>query len=84
MWIKVGHIQGDVLGPFPGSAMAIGGGRQRAPKWPKIAINGPFVDFLCDKYKIRERDILLYVEEQMLVENFQLASTDSIMVKSAK
>ena len=41
-WIKSGHIQGDVFGPFPGSEMAIGG-RHRAPKWPKTAINGPFV-----------------------------------------
>ena len=24
-WIKVGHIQGDVIGPFPGSRTAIGG-----------------------------------------------------------
>ena len=40
-WIKSGHIQGDVFGPFPGSEMAIGG-RHRAPKWPKTAINGPF------------------------------------------
>ena len=30
-----------MLGPFPGSGMAIGG-RHRAPKWPKMAINGPF------------------------------------------
>ena len=41
-WIKSGHIRDDVLGPFPGSGMAIGG-RHRAPKWPKTAINGPFV-----------------------------------------
>ena len=26
-WIKLGHIRGDVLGPFPGSGMAIGGAR---------------------------------------------------------
>ena len=31
-----------MLGHFPGSEMAIGG-RHRAPKWPKTAINGPFV-----------------------------------------
>ena len=30
------------MGPFSGSEMAIGG-RHRAPKWPKNAINGPFV-----------------------------------------
>ena len=24
-WIKLGHIQDDVLGPFPGSGMSIGG-----------------------------------------------------------
>ena len=36
-WIKLGHIREDVLGPFPGSGMAIRG-RHRAPKWPKIAI----------------------------------------------
>merc|ERR1712218_641114 len=41
-WIKSRHIGGDVLGPFPGSGMAIGG-RQRTSKWPKLAINGPFV-----------------------------------------
>ena len=41
-WIRAGRIQGDVLGPFPGSGMAIEG-RHRPPKWPKIAINGPFV-----------------------------------------
>ena len=40
-WIKSVHIRDDVLGPFPGSGMAIGG-RHRAPKWPKTAINGPF------------------------------------------
>ena len=41
-WIKAGHIWGDVLGPFPGSEMAIRG-RHRASKWLKMAINGPFV-----------------------------------------
>ena len=41
-WIKSGHIRGDVLGPFPGSGMAIGG-RHRASKRPKMAINGSFV-----------------------------------------
>ena len=41
-WIKSGHMQGDVLEPFSGSEMAIGG-RHRAPKWPKKAINDPFV-----------------------------------------
>ena len=35
-------MQGDVLEPFSGSEKAIGG-RQRAPKWPKKAINDPFV-----------------------------------------
>ena len=40
-WIKLGYIRDNVLGPFPGSGMAIRG-RHRAPKWPKIAINGPF------------------------------------------
>ena len=40
-WIKSGHLQGDVLEPFSGSEKAIGG-RQRAPKWPKKAINGHF------------------------------------------
>ena len=35
-WIKSGHIRDDVLGPFPGSGMAIGGrlGPQNGPKWP--------------------------------------------------
>ena len=37
-WIRAGHIQGDVWGPFPGTALATGG-RHRAPKWPKMAIN---------------------------------------------
>ena len=41
-WIKSVHIRGDVLGPFPGSGMAIGG-CHRAPKWSKMAINGHFV-----------------------------------------
>ena len=41
-WIKLGHIQDDVLGPFPGSGMTIGG-RHRAPKWLQKAINGHFV-----------------------------------------
>ena len=41
-WIKSGHIRDDVLGPFPGSGMAIGG-RQRTSKRPKMAINGRFV-----------------------------------------
>ena len=41
-WIKSGHLQGDVLESFSGSEKAIGG-RQRAPKWPKKAINDPFV-----------------------------------------
>ena len=41
-WIRAGHIQGDVLGPFSRSGMAIGE-RHRAPNWPKNAINGPFV-----------------------------------------
>ena len=40
-WIKLGYIRGNVLGPFPGSGMAIGS-CHRAPKWTKIAINGPF------------------------------------------
>ena len=39
--INSGHIHGNVLAQFPGSEMAIGG-RHRAPKWPKTAINGPF------------------------------------------
>ena len=39
-WIKSGHIRGDVLGPFPGSGMAIGG-RHRAIMAIK-AIKGPF------------------------------------------
>ena len=38
-WIKLWHIRGDGLGPFPVSGMAMGG-RYRAPKWPKMAING--------------------------------------------
>ena len=25
VWMKLGHIQGDVLGPIAGSGMAIGG-----------------------------------------------------------
>ena len=41
-WIKSGHIWGDVLGPFPGSGMAIGG-RHRASKRPEMAINGHIV-----------------------------------------
>ena len=41
-WIKSGHLQGDVLEPFSGSGMAIGG-RHRAPKWPNVAINDPSV-----------------------------------------
>ena len=41
-WIKSVHIRDDVLGPFPGSGMAIGG-RHRASKRPKMAINGCFV-----------------------------------------
>ena len=41
-WIRAGHIQGDVLGPFSGSGMAIRE-RHRAPNWPQNAINGPFV-----------------------------------------
>ena len=41
-WIKSVHMQGDVLEPFSGSEMAIGG-RHMAPKWPKKAINDPFV-----------------------------------------
>ena len=41
-WIKSGHLQGDVLEPFSASEKAIGG-RQRAPKWPKEAINNTFV-----------------------------------------
>ena len=41
-WIKSGHIQGDVLDPFPGSGMA-NGERHRAQKWSKNAINGHFV-----------------------------------------
>ena len=41
-WIRAGHIQGDVCGPFPGSALAMEG-RHRAPKWLKNATNGPFV-----------------------------------------
>ena len=41
-WIKLWHIRGDGLGPFPVSGMAMGG-RYRAPKWPKKAINGHFV-----------------------------------------
>ena len=44
-WIRAGHIQGDVLGPFSRSGMAIVG-RHRAPKWLKIAINDPFVAIL--------------------------------------
>ena len=41
-WIKSRHIRDDVLGPFPGSGMAIGG-RHRASKRPKMAINGRIV-----------------------------------------
>ena len=41
-WNKSGHMQGDVLEPFSGSGMAIGG-RHIAPKWPNVAINDPFV-----------------------------------------
>ena len=40
--IKSGNIQGDVLDPFPGSGMA-DGGRHRAQKWSKNAIDGHFV-----------------------------------------
>ena len=40
-WIKLGHIRSDVVGPFRGSRMAIGGPHM-ASKWPKMAINGPF------------------------------------------
>ena len=40
--IKSGNIQGDVLDPFPGSGMA-DGGRHRAQKWSKNAMNGHFV-----------------------------------------
>ena len=41
-WIKSGHIRDDVLGPFSASRMAIGG-RHRASKRSKMAINGRFV-----------------------------------------
>ena len=42
-WLNnTGHIQGDVLGPFTGSEMAIGG-RHRASKWPKMAKKGAFL-----------------------------------------
>ena len=41
-WIKLRHIRGNMLGPFPGSRIALRG-RRRAPKWLKKAINGPFV-----------------------------------------
>ena len=40
--IKLRHIRGNMLGPFPGSRIALRG-RRRAPKWLKKAINGPFV-----------------------------------------
>ena len=40
-WIKLGHIHGDALGPFPGFGTAIGG-CHKAPKWPEMAKNGPF------------------------------------------
>ena len=40
--VKSGNIQRDVLDPFPGSGMA-NGGRHRAQKWSKNAINGHFV-----------------------------------------
>ena len=40
--VKSGNIQRDVLDPFPGSVMA-NGGRHRAQKWSKNAINGHFV-----------------------------------------
>ena len=29
-WIKSGHIRGDVLEPFPGSGMAIGGHHKKS------------------------------------------------------
>ena len=38
-WIKAGHIQGDILGPFPGSGTAIGW-RHRAPKGHKLPFCG--------------------------------------------
>ena len=41
-WIKSGHIRDDVLGPFSASRMAIGG-RHRASKRSKMAINSSFV-----------------------------------------
>ena len=41
-WIKSVHIRDDVLGPFPGSGMAIGG-HHRASKRPKMAINDRIV-----------------------------------------
>ena len=40
-WIKLGHIRGDVLGPFPGSGMAIGG-RQWALKTSQKGHIWPF------------------------------------------
>ena len=40
--IRAGHSQEGEMRPMAGSEMAIGG-RHRAPKWPKNAINGPFV-----------------------------------------
>ena len=41
-WIKSRHIRDDVLGPFSASRMAIGG-RHRASKRSKMAINSSFV-----------------------------------------
>ena len=38
-WIKLRHIRGNMLGPFPGSGIALRG-RHRAPKWLKKIING--------------------------------------------
>ena len=41
-WNKLGHTQGDVLKPSPGSGMAIGGLHKHS-KWLKRAKNGHFV-----------------------------------------
>ena len=42
-WNKLGHTRGDVLEPFPGSIMAIGGRHMPSKwlKWAKIAILWP-------------------------------------------
>ena len=48
-WIKSGHIQGDVLGPLPGSGMAIGLGGVIGFKrafWPFYGLCGLFMALL--------------------------------------